>query len=666
MPTLQISTLLNAAFQIALTSWRYVQPWHYARTTIFDLSKVVHSDNDEHDRLSQSALPCLNEPWSRIVPSKELDYQPCFGYFQCALVDLPLDWNGSAKDDRRVQLAVTKLPAKVPISDERYGGLIWLQDGGPGLSGVDLILSSGKSFQTIVDSGVDASDTFFDSSRQPKYFDLIAIDSRGLNNSSPCFSCFPTLKSREAWESASTAEGILDSSNVSFQTKWARMQAVGRGCSRDILDNEGSSRARLGSHVNTTPQIADMVAILELHGKWREREAWQQIRKDEVHHSEDEISSILDRTRWRQNEEKLNFWGFSYGTVIGATFAAMQPHRIGRVVLDGVVDTEDYYTGGRLTALFDTDHVLERLVQHCYAAGPERCALYTDGGAPKILNRLQSLLNSLKRSPVGIPSAVAPGPQLITYSDVIGALFNSLYAPVSEFPALANGLHGLLDGNGTTFAACERRQQQQQRPLRRTEFAPEQSYDRATDTYASQECVIQRDSPGDTRTAIICTDSNTTFGMTSSDFMKYIVALEQQSSMFANLFAQVRMKCVAWDLKAKWRFPGPFAGNPANPMLMLGTVADPVTPLRNAHLVAERFNGSAVLAVNGEGHCSLSSPSVCAARYVQQYFQLGVLPPKDAVCDVNEKAFLGLTRPVDNNTDKVLLQNLRWLARHWA
>ena len=254
----------------------------------------------------------------------------------------------------------------------------------------------------------------------------------------------------------------------------------------------------------------------------------------------------------------------------------MEPHRVGRVVLDGVVDTEDYYTGRRMTALFDTDLELERLAQHCYAATAKHCALHADGGVEEILENVQNLIESLKRNPVGVPGTATLGPQLITYSEVLRSIFSSLYAPIQEFPDLAKRLKDLRDGNGTSFATSKRRHQGQQG---RFDSLSEQLRGNNPSS-VSQECLIQRYSPGDTRTAIICTDSNTTFGMTRSDFEAYVEALKQQSDMFAEMFSQVRMKCVTWGQRPKWRFPGPFTAKPANPMLMVGTLADPVTPIR--------------------------------------------------------------------------------------
>lgn len=34
---------------------------------------------------------------------------------------------------------------------------------------------------------------------------------------------------------------------------------------------------------------------------------------------------------------------FSYGTILGSTFAAMRPHLVKRMILDGVSDAESYH-----------------------------------------------------------------------------------------------------------------------------------------------------------------------------------------------------------------------------------------------------------------------------------------------------------------------------------
>lgn len=46
----------------------------------------------------------------------------------------------------------------------------------------------------------------------------------------------------------------------------------------------------------------------------------------------------LDALRQAVGDDRLNFWGISYGTVIGSTYAALFPGRVRALVLDGNVD----------------------------------------------------------------------------------------------------------------------------------------------------------------------------------------------------------------------------------------------------------------------------------------------------------------------------------------
>jgi pimeloyl-ACP methyl ester carboxylesterase len=47
---------------------------------------------------------------------------------------------------------------------------------------------------------------------------------------------------------------------------------------------------------------------------------------------------ILNRGGW----EKLRYWGFSYGTMLGGMFATLWPERVDRMVNDGEIYTQSF------------------------------------------------------------------------------------------------------------------------------------------------------------------------------------------------------------------------------------------------------------------------------------------------------------------------------------
>lgn len=132
--------------------------------------------------------------------------------------------------------------------------------------------------------------------------------------------------------------------------------------------NVSSEEDSIAENVNTPSVVADMVSILEALGEWRENEAKRILSLKHSAESQAVIlspetieqhdSEILSRTMWQKGAEKLLYWGFSYGTVLGATFAAIEPQRVGRLVIDGNVNLVDYYeTQLSATSISDTDLV---------------------------------------------------------------------------------------------------------------------------------------------------------------------------------------------------------------------------------------------------------------------------------------------------------------------
>lgn len=152
------------------------------------------------------------------------------------------------------------------------------------------------------------------------------------------------------------------------------------------------------------------------------------------------------------SDAKLWLYGISYGTVVGATFASMFPDRIGRMILDGIADAEQYYDNDYSANVDQMDEAMEKFSSFCHSAGPERCSFW--GPTPaNITARMDNIILQLKNHPVPISEVQSRGlPALVTYSDLKALFVNTLYVPIASFPVMADILHQLERGNASALA----------------------------------------------------------------------------------------------------------------------------------------------------------------------------------------------------------------------
>ncbi|KAK7451804.1 hypothetical protein VKT23_012483 [Stygiomarasmius scandens] len=483
--------------------------------------------------------------WEKIEPSDSLSWHHCYDGFQCARFKVPLNY--TEPDGRPAILALIRLKAAVAPESDDYRGPVLFNPGGPGGSGVDLILGRGRNFSTILGP----------------QFDIVSFDPRGVSRSLPQVFFYESRVERELWNFNAVHE--LNYSNSGLADTWGKSLVTARlAAERDSDD--------ILAHINTGNTARDMLTITEAHGF-----------------------------------QKLKYWGFSYGTILGATFAAMFPDKVERLIIDGVVDAEDYYSTGWDTSLRDTSAALQDFFDFCFEAGPSKCAFYAP--SPSLIEQnLFDLYSALRKKPIPVRTSTSYG--LVDYARLRETIFTTLYSPYAKFVDLAESLADLKSGNGTKLFMMSEKE--------------------------AFQCTCSPDPFGininDAQTAILCNDGKPIPGTYEDAVRFYEEALE--FSEWSSVWTGIRLSCSGWKHTSQKHFQGPVTGNTSFPLLMIGNRADPVTPLASALKMSKAFPGSVVLSQDSAGHCSLSAPSPCTQSYVRSYFLNGTLPEPDTWCSV--------------------------------
>ncbi|THU86799.1 alpha/beta-hydrolase [Dendrothele bispora CBS 962.96] len=301
-----------------------------------------------------------------------------FGTLAITIFNVPVSmWvplNYSEPANKSAAIALIRVPAAVDPNSSAYRGPVLFNHGGPGGSGVNLILRKGKDFATILGP----------------QFDIVGFDPRGITRSTPRISFFESSTERELWDYRTLQELSQTSGPTTIAEKLSRSQL------RNILAKE---RARdILPFMNTDNTARDMLTITEAHGF-----------------------------------SKLKYWGFSYGSILGSTFAAMFPDKVERLTIDGVADAEDYYETGWRTSLRDTSKTLQVFFNTCFSIGPSKCAFYDDNGPSEANLSIYTLLSPPKKP---FPVLTAPLYGLVDYNRLQVTIFTSLYSPYALRPSL--------------------------------------------------------------------------------------------------------------------------------------------------------------------------------------------------------------------------------------
>lgn len=380
-----------------------------------------------------------------------------------------------------------------------------------------------------------------------EHFDVIGFDPRGTGQSAPV-DCLDD-RAFDAYLSGDP-EPSTPAEVVTFRRQ---QQALARGCA-------AHDRA-LAAHVSTNESARDM-----------------------------------DILRAALGDSRMNYFGASYGTELGATYAQLFPRRVGRFVLDGAVDPT---LGTRAAALQQAAGFQKALDAYAANCVQSDVGCFLGDDVPAVQHTISTLLDQIASSP--LPTSDG---RSLTAGNAFYGIAATLYDR-GYWILLSSALRSALGGDGTLLM-------------------------KLADAYA------QRNADGTFQTNFLeafydisCLDD--------PSFVPYrevpaqFPAFDRASPVFGRVYAWGLTSCDGFTLRSDETTP-PIHARGARPIVVIGTTRDPATPYRWAVALAHQLDFGVLVSRDGDGHTGYHQGNACVDDAVNAYLVSGVVPRNGLSC----------------------------------
>ncbi|MDR7254754.1 pimeloyl-ACP methyl ester carboxylesterase [Nocardioides sp. BE266] len=308
-----------------------------------------------------------------------------------------------------------------------------------------------------------------------------------------------------------------------------------------------------------------------------------------------EAARDMDVLRSALGEETLTYFGASYGTKLGATYAELFPERVGRFVLDGAVDVSLDPETMALEQAAGFETALRAYVQNCLDS-TDNCFLgdTVDEG----LATIKGLLDSVEDEP--LPA----GDRQLDVGNAFYGIVMPLYNRDYWF-LLSTALASALEGKGSAL-------------MQLSDFYSSRGTDGSYDDN-SMEAIY----------AINCLDDPRSigFGKVPSE----LAAFEEASPTFGEVFAWGLTGCRGIEVTSSEK-PLDVRGEGAAPIVVLGTSRDPATPMKWAEALSAQLDSGVLVERDGDGHTAYNSGNDCIDAVVEHYLIEGTVPDDGTTC----------------------------------
>jgi pimeloyl-ACP methyl ester carboxylesterase len=308
-----------------------------------------------------------------------------------------------------------------------------------------------------------------------------------------------------------------------------------------------------------------------------------------------ETARDMDVLRAALGESTLAYFGASYGTKLGATYAELFPDKVGRLVLDGAVDVGLPSREQTLGQAGGFETALGAYVDNCVDETP---SCFLGDSRAEGLETISDLLAEIDEEP--LPSS--DGREL-----TVGSAFYGVVTPLYNrdyWPYLSQGLKTALDGDGSTLMVL-------------------------ADAYASRQNGTYLDNSTEAIYAINCLDDP--YFIEPEQVEAEVPAFEEVSPTFGRVFAWSLVNCKGMQVTSSEPTLD-IRGEGAAPIVVVGTTRDPATPYEWAVGLAEQLESGVLVSRDGDGHTAYNAGNECVDTAIEDYLTAGTVPADGLEC----------------------------------
>jgi pimeloyl-ACP methyl ester carboxylesterase len=405
-----------------------------------------------------------------------------------------------------------------------------------------LVVNPGGPGSSGVDYATNAASYF--GSEVQRAFDIVGFDPRGVGRSTPldCLTDAQLDALVAADPDPDTAAEVARSDRL--------VRRLGQGC----VDRTGE----LAGHVSTAEAARD-----------------------------------IDVLRAALGDADLSYFGASYGTFLGATYAELFPDRVGRMVLDGALDPSLSSLELNLVQAKGFETALRAYVARCVDSG----GCFLGGSVDAGTQRIRQLLDQLDRQPL------RAGGRTLTEGNAVLGIWAPLYNE-GFWNILDNALRSAFGGDGAPLLSL-------------------------SDAYVSRGAEGYVNNSLEALYAVNCLDHDD--AIPSSEVAQHLPRFEKASPTFGRIFAYGLSGCAQWPIHTG-RVPAEITAAGAAPIMVVGTTRDPATPLEWAEALAEQLESGVLVRRDGDGHTGYLAGNECVDSAVESYLVSGTVPQGTVDC----------------------------------